>query len=175
MRLALWRLCAKNRKLINNKTGNNINSGYWRISSTKKAEALSLSGARVADAGIPRDIKDFLGKYIDSIEQFEILLLLFRQTNKDWAVDAVVSELGAARPVVEKSLDDLVQYGLVTQQHGLYRIMLNNNQQMRLLERLSQFYTDRRVTILNLIFSRHLDRIRAFADSFKMTPKDTDG
>lgn len=129
----------------------------------------------MADAGIPRDIKDFLWKYITSIEQFEILLLLFRQANKAWSVDAVVSELGAARPVVEKSLEDLVQYGLVAQQQGSHRIILNNDQQARLLERLNQFYTDRRVTVINLIFTRHLDRIRAFADSFKLTPKDTDG
>lgn len=128
----------------------------------------------MTDAGIPRDIKDFLWKYITSIEQFEILLLLFRQA-KAWPVDAVVCELGAARPVVEKCLDDLVQDGLVAQQQGFYQIILNNNQQANLLERLSQFYTDRRVTVINLIFTRHLDRIRAFADSFKLTPKDTDG
>lgn len=129
----------------------------------------------MTDAGIPRDIKDFLWKYITSIEQFEILLLLFRQASRAWPVDAVVSELGAARPVVEKGLDDLVLYGLVAQQQGFYRIILSDNQQANLLERLSQFYTDRRVTVINLIFTRHLDRIRAFADSFKLTPKDTDG
>jgi predicted transcriptional regulator len=132
----------------------------------------------VADAGIPRDIKDFLGKYITSIEQFEILLLLFRQANKALSVDEVASELGAARPAVEKSLEELQRHGmiqLVDHRLGRYQYVHENDQLTQMVQRLSQLYSTRRVTILNLIFSRHLDRIRAFADSFKLTKKDTDG
>lgn len=136
------------------------------------------SGVIVADAGISRDLRDFLGQYISSIEQLEILLFLFRHPGR--ACDAVVvaQQLGLAESIADKGLEALYRQGLLQmdcQQPSLYHANLDNEDLTQRVLRLGQVYSERRVTIINMIFSRHLDRIRAFADSFKLTKKDPDG
>lgn len=132
----------------------------------------------MADAGIPKDIRDFLGQHISTIEQLEILLFLYRQPGKACSGDTVAQQLGLAHPLVARCLDDLKKSGqvcLVAPQQGLYQACSDNEPQLQFMHRLAQIYSERRVTIINLIFSRHLDRIRAFADSFKLTKRDPDG
>jgi hypothetical protein len=131
----------------------------------------------VAEAGIPRDIRDFLGQYISSIEQLEILLFLYRHPGRVCDVAAIAQHLGLTEPVAAKGLDELKRSGLIQAvgEPSQYQAVLDKDAQMQLVQRLGQVYSERRVTIINLIFSRHLDRIRAFADSFKLTKRDPDG
>lgn len=131
----------------------------------------------MAEAGIPRDIRDFLGQYISSIEQLEILLFLYRHPGRVCDAAAVAQHLGLTETVAAKGLDELKRSGLIQAvgDSSQYQAVLDKDAQMQLVQRLAQVYSERRVTIINLIFSRHLDRIRAFADSFKLTKKDPDG
>lgn len=123
----------------------------------------------MSNAGIPREVKDFLSKNITSIEQLEILLLVFRNTAKTWQLAEIAQTLGIQLDATENCLQKLSERGLVQKQASLMQYQATANDELyRRITDVAKTYSERRITMINFIFSRHLDRIRAFADSFKL-------
>jgi predicted ArsR family transcriptional regulator len=128
-----------------------------------------LNGNRVSNAGIPREVKDFLSKNITSIEQLEILLLVFRNTAKTWQLGEIAQPLGIQTDAAENCLQTLVERGLVQKHASVKQYQATVSEELyRRVATVAKTYSERRITMINFIFSRHLDRIRAFADSFKL-------
>lgn len=123
----------------------------------------------MSNAGIPREVKDFLSKNITSIEQLEILLLVFRNTAKNWRQEEIAQTLGIQMDATENCLRMLSERGLVDKHASTMHYQASANEELhRQIATVAKSYSERRITMINFIFSRHLDRIRAFADSFKL-------
>ena len=125
----------------------------------------------MTDSGIPPDVRQFIADHIDSVLQLEILLLLLREPEKDFAVADVVTELRVDLAFVTEQLENLCARGMLTCVQGekkLYRYGPRTPETQRAIEGLRTAYADRRVSVISLIFAKPVDKLRSFADAFRL-------
>jgi hypothetical protein len=125
----------------------------------------------VTTDGIPEDVKRFIAEHVDSVEALEVLLLLKNNPDKEWRAEDVSRELytqpeSAAMRLAELESIDLLA---VRDESGLlYRYSPGTGTLDQTVSGLSRAYKERRVTVISLIFSKPIDKIRTFADAFKI-------
>jgi UDP-N-acetylmuramyl pentapeptide synthase len=121
-------------------------------------------------SGLPPDIHEFLVAHFDSVEALEIALLLRRSSDAFWAATAVADHLGIRKETAEAKIASLVNSGLVVRggQSGAYRFNPSNDALRANMDALANAYADRRVTIMNTIYSANLERLRAFSSAFRL-------
>jgi hypothetical protein len=130
----------------------------------------AIEDTRVADDGVTEEIKAFIAKYLNSVEQLEVLLLLQRSAPKEWS-GAELSKALYISP--EASADRLLYFldhkFLVVREtpEPLYRYQPASGDLDRIARDLARLYEERRVRVINLIYSSPIDHIKSFADAFK--------
>lgn len=126
--------------------------------------------------GLSEEIKKFIIEQINSLEQLEILLLLHSHPEREWTAQEVSQELRLSQTSVVDRLADLQSRGLLTAREDsalLYQYQPQKPELRATVDSLARLYPDYRVTVINLIFSKPLDKIQTFADAFKLR-KDKD-
>lgn len=120
---------------------------------------------------IPEEVNRFITNHINSIEQLEVLLLLFNNANREWDANEVSRELRISSESAAARFEDLRSRGLLytNKKTGKYQYYPQNSDLDRAVNRLDRAYKEHRVTLINLIFSKPIDKIRTFADAFKIT------
>ncbi|WP_240481198.1 hypothetical protein [Sandaracinus amylolyticus] len=104
-----------------------------------------------------------------SVEQLEILLLLRGHAERDWNAEEVAKELRIASISAGNRLADLAARGLLTEASpGRFRYAPNDPAMHAAVEGLAKVYPERRVSVIEIIFSKPNDVIRTFADAFKL-------
>ena len=128
------------------------------------------------DEGMRADVRELIHEHIDSVEQLEVLLLLHRRRERDWSAIEVSEELRTNSQSTGLRLEDLVQRGLIkpggradAYEYGPRTAALD-----RAVEGVARDYEIRRVSVITLIFAKPLDRIRTFADAFRIR-RESDG
>lgn len=125
----------------------------------------------MTDSGIPPDVKQFIADHIDSVLQLEILLLLLDHAEKEFSVDDVVTELRVDVGFVREQLDNLCARGMIActgQSSSTYRYNPRSAEMRQAIEGLRTAYADRRVSVISLIFAKPVDKLRSFADAFRL-------
>ena len=117
---------------------------------------------------IPADVQRFLADHIRSIAQLELLLMLHRERERTWTVAAAAKELYTAVSMTEPLLESLRTIGLVSLQGDQYQYSPKQQPLDRVVSDLSQLYQQRRVTIVNLIYSAPVQKLQDFADAFRI-------
>ncbi|MES2745686.1 MAG: hypothetical protein V4655_09665, partial [Bdellovibrionota bacterium] len=110
---------------------------------------------------------------INSVEQFEILLLL-RQTHQLDA-ETINRQLRTSLTSVEKRLEDLARKNLISKQETGGHISYFYDPPERykaIIDQLVGLYSTHRVAIINLIFSRPQDVLKDFSEAFRLREKD---
>ncbi|WP_235217097.1 hypothetical protein [Archangium violaceum] len=123
-------------------------------------------------------MRRFITHHIDSVEQLEILLLLHQQPGRAWNAEAVARELRIASESASERMEDMVHDGLLKRQgvspeeyrYGPESMKLDNA-----VRGLATAYAQRRVTVINLIYSKPIDKIRTFADAFRLRKDEDEG
>jgi hypothetical protein len=127
---------------------------------------------------LPDDVRRFVIEHINSVEQLEVLLLLWAHADQDWTAEAVSQKLYTPPAAAEMRLDDLQQRGFVkagSLPEKSYRYRPTHGDSHGLITALAELYRDRRVTIISLIYSKPHQQVQAFADAFKLRkPSDKD-
>ncbi|UJR81700.1 ArsR family transcriptional regulator [Sandaracinus amylolyticus] len=122
-----------------------------------------------SQSGIPDDVFRFLVEHIVSVEQLEILLLLRAQAGRDWNAEEVAKELRVAAISAGNRLTDLAARGLLSEvSPGRFRYAPGDPAMQAAVEGLAKVYPERRVSVIEIIFSKPNDVIRTFADAFKL-------
>jgi hypothetical protein len=118
----------------------------------------------------PPDIKQFIADNIDSIAQLELLLLLRSQPAKSWTADEAASALYAAPDVIALQLADLQSKHLLAagSQESSVAYRPQTGELAHLVDRLAELYRDRRVAVVSAVYSKPVDKIRSFADAFRL-------
>lgn len=130
----------------------------------------------MTEQGLSEEVKKFITEQINSLEQLEILLLLHSRREKEWTAQDVSHELRLSQTSVATRLADLQKKGLLVVKEAsapLYRYAPQNPHVEPIVDSLVELYPDYRFTVINLIFSKPLDKIQTFADAFKLR-KDKD-
>ncbi|MFO7178436.1 MAG: hypothetical protein DIU78_007040 [Pseudomonadota bacterium] len=128
---------------------------------------------------LPREVQELIAQHITSVEQLEVLLLLREHADREWSASAVSEEIRTSERSAAARLADLRTRGFLTSREDagvtLYRFDPLTDTLRRAVASLSQVYRERRYTIIDLIFSKPIDRLRVYADAFRIRKDDSDG
>lgn len=127
---------------------------------------------------ISQEVKDFITAHINSVEQLEVLLLLRAHADQEWDPAALSRELRIDVNSAATRLADLHAHKLLTLREEsdlLYQFNPDTSELRRLVDQLAEIYIERRVTVINLIYSKPLDNILIFAEAFRLKKEKPDG
>lgn len=112
------------------------------------------------------ELPAFVRGTIRSVWGLEILLLLRRDPDRAWSVEAIVRELRASDGLVIANLQQFRRAGLVAEAPEGVRFAPASPVLQRLCDALAHAYAERPVMLINLI-SAPEDRLQKLADAFR--------
>lgn len=119
---------------------------------------------------IPESVARFIAVHVRSLEQLEILLLLASKPEQAWSVDAVYDVIRSSHSSAAERLDELRLQGLLSvsdEKKSSYRYQPQTPESAAAIETLARLYKERRVKIVEMIYSQPTDPLQHFADAFK--------
>jgi hypothetical protein len=117
----------------------------------------------------PAELRTFLAENIESVAQLELLLLLRREPEKSWTIAAAAQTSYMAEEMTAVLLGELCADGLLgTTAQGDYRYAPRTPELAKLVDELATVYSQRRVTVIGIIHSAPVDKLRRFADAFRL-------
>lgn len=132
----------------------------------------------MSDAAIPPRVQRFISTHIDSIEKLEVLLLLRARAEREWTARDVSQELRITEASAAARLEDLAARKLLAVREGSppsYRFKPASADDAQDIADLQETYSTRRVSVISFIFSKPLDKVRGFADAFRLKRDKDDG
>lgn len=120
---------------------------------------------------ISEDLKTFIKEHVRSVFGLEILLFLHRNEGKGFRATDVARELGFETDVAQEHLVRLYTIGLLIgsdSDSSSYCYQPADDAIRLLVDGLAVAYSKQRVPILSLILSDRKDRIRSFAEAFRL-------
>jgi predicted ArsR family transcriptional regulator len=132
----------------------------------------------VSDAVIPPRVQRFISTHIDSIEKLEVLLLMRSRAEREWNARDVSQELRITEASASARLEDLAARRLLAMKAGpppTYRFSPASLEDEQDISALQETYSTRRVSVISFIFSKPLDKVRGFADAFRLKRDKDDG
>jgi DNA-binding IclR family transcriptional regulator len=125
--------------------------------------------------GLPEDVHRFLHQHIDSVEQLEVLLLLWRTPERGWTSDEVATAVYSHPSSVVRRLAMMLGQGLLREREpGCYQYAPRTAELHGTVTRLEHMYRERRVAVITLIASKPIENVRAFSDAFRIRRKKED-
>jgi hypothetical protein len=122
---------------------------------------------------ISEPVRQLIARHIVSIEQLEILLLLREHRARSWTPAQVNDRLQSSLLSVTARLDDLAGRGLLHRDSDQFRYDATEELEA-VVAALARDYCERRYSVIDLIFSKGSDRLKVFADAFKVKKKKGD-
>jgi DNA-binding IclR family transcriptional regulator len=123
-------------------------------------------------SGLPEDVHRFLYQNIESVEQLEVLLLLWRAPERGWTSDEVATAVYSHPSSVIRRLAMLLGNGLLREREpGCYQYAPRTAELHDTVPRLDHMYRERRVAVITLIASKPIENVRAFSDAFRIHRK----
>lgn len=122
--------------------------------------------------GLPEDVHRFLYQHIESVEQLEVLLLLWQAPDRGWTANDVARALYSHPSSVANRLALLMGQGMLREtQPGHYQYAPRSTELHQTVSRVVETYRERRVAVITLIASKPLENVRAFSDAFRIRRK----
>lgn len=118
----------------------------------------------------PEDVRRFILDNLGSVEELEVLLMLRGAPEKNWSAAEVGQALYTSPAGAAMRLADLHAHGLLALIEGpekLYCFRPARADMPVLINQLADLYKQRRVSVINLIYSKPSDKVQALADAFK--------
>lgn len=122
----------------------------------------------VALGPVDHDLLGFIREHIGSVWALELLLLMRRQPDRDWAAQDLVAELRASTSLVGDNLVRLQRAGLISStDDGRFRFAPAGPALTGLCDELDAAYRQRPVQVINAIAAPP-DKLQALADAFRI-------
>jgi hypothetical protein len=125
-----------------------------------------------AESELSPQVKQFIGRYIRSLDQLEVLLLVSALPDKEWTSEDVYNVVRSNPTVVTERLDYFVKSGMMSAGGSpvRYRYQPKSPDLDMVIGELSAAYKGSRHRIVELIYSRPepSDPLREFSDAFKL-------
>jgi hypothetical protein len=124
---------------------------------------------------LPEDVRQFLHQNIESVEQLEVLFLLWRTPERGWTSDEVATAIYSHPSSVVRRLAMLLGQGLLREREpGCFQYAPRTTEQHAAVTHLEHMYRERRVAVITLIASKPIANVRAFSDAFRIRRKRED-
>jgi DNA-binding IclR family transcriptional regulator len=118
------------------------------------------------------DVLAFVQKSVKSVWALELLLLLRREKQRSWRPDDLVRELRSSQAAVGGALDGLRSAGFVDADAGeLYRYAPASPELDEMAGSIEAVYAAKPMAVAKAIMSAPNDKLRIFADAFKLKDK----
>jgi hypothetical protein len=117
---------------------------------------------------LPPNIRDFISRHIVSLEELEILLLLYEGKEWDWSPAEINQRLRSQETSIKKWLETLASLGLASQTAGRYRFAPASEHLERETAAVAEAYRERRIKVIELIFSRPSEDLMQFLRAFEL-------
>ena len=128
------------------------------------------------ESTIPQEVREFVAKYIRSLDQLEVLLLVSALPDREWSVEDVYNVVRSSIPVVRERLDGLVDAGILSrsQEPPVYRYQPRTEAMARAISALSATYKLSRHRIVELIYApgEPDETLKGFTEAFRFKRKD---
>lgn len=124
----------------------------------------------LSEEALPSHVQLFLDRYILSIEQLEILLLLFSKRSEFLTLQAICNSLRNNPNSANRLLQNLVAVGLVeidVSGDG-FRLESRDEIVLKTIEDLAGYYKTHRIRVINSIVSSSKHVLLDFANAFKI-------
>jgi predicted transcriptional regulator len=126
----------------------------------------------VSSEEVSHEVRRFIRKTINSVEQLEVLLFLMSNADSEWNAKQISTKIRVSPESVSSKLLELSAAQLLSSQNGsepTYRYSPSSSAiASEVAESLDQAYREGKDTVIELIYSRPLDNIRIFADAFRL-------
>jgi len=121
----------------------------------------------VEDVQFTESFFKFLQSHIASVDAAEVLLLLYRNAERDWSPAEVLARLGPvlSEAEVRKILDELRAKGCLSES---YRYLPSSPEVAEHVKTLAMAYEERPVTLFRLIYALRQTGLQALADAFRI-------
>jgi hypothetical protein len=132
----------------------------------------------VTGDGIPEAVKALIAEHIRSVMELESLLLFHANPRQDWSVADVAREMRVDPAWVAPKLGDMARRGLLAESGPnapRYRYAPRTAALDETVAMLARIYADRRVSVIEFIFSKPSGSIQSFADAFRLRRERQDG
>jgi hypothetical protein len=119
----------------------------------------------------PSDLKEFIARHIESVAQMEALFLVRKDAARRWTCDELSKNLYITNEMCDAMLADLERRGFLVRETNsiiTYRFQPIDSAMDHLIARLADVYQQRRVAVITQIYSRPVDKVRTFADAFRL-------
>jgi hypothetical protein len=119
---------------------------------------------------LPSAVKDFLARYIRSVEQLEVLLLLRSQPARSWTATEVYEVVRSSLGSIGERLEGFCDAGFFvkTQNEPPAFRYAEENPQSRAVDEVAAAYRTWRVRIIETIFTAEVDPLKSFSDAFRI-------
>jgi hypothetical protein len=125
--------------------------------------------------GLPENVHHFLHQNIDSVEQLEVLLLLWRTPARGWTSEEVATAVYSHPTSVVRRLALLLGQGLLREREpGCYQYAPRTADLHETVSHLDHMYRERRVAVITLIASKPIENVRAFSEGGRNRRKEGD-
>jgi hypothetical protein len=117
---------------------------------------------------ITPELRQFVAKYVRSVEHVEVLRLLSTAPIRSWNVGTVFRQVQSSEKSVAECLEGFLKAELlVSETAGSYCFAPKDPSLAKAVAELASAYRERRVTIIELIYGKPADALQDFSDAFK--------
>ena len=112
-------------------------------------------------------------QHFDSAETIEITLLLRRSPGTFWSPAAVGQQLDVREDLADRKMRTLAAAKILVpaERSTAFRYAPASEELAGRVDTLADLYANRRISVINAIYSANLEKLRTFSDAFKLTQK----
>jgi hypothetical protein len=129
-----------------------------------------------AISALPKDAKYLIDRYIFSVSQLEVLILLYRSAERVWTAPEAARELYSNEEAVTDLLRSLERGGFIAESNHAsapgFRYDPREPVSPAAVDELVRAYSEKRMRVIDLIYNKPPESLRSFADAFKFKGED---
>jgi hypothetical protein len=132
-------------------------------------------GVKTSSGSVPAELARFIEEHISSLEQLEVICLLRNTAPREWRADEVSRELGSSLMSIDSRLAHFATQRFIKVRHTergpVYQHGPDSEEVASLIEAAAKLYKERRLAVIDLVYGRPENDLRAFSDAFKLKKK----
>lgn len=120
---------------------------------------------------VPKDIQEFVARFLPNVEHLETFIVLQRNTTRSWSPSDVAAELRIQESTAADVLEHLASDNFLDVKISneiLYRFNPATTQLEQVAARCAEYYLRERITMINLVMAAALGPMRDFAEAFRI-------
>jgi hypothetical protein len=132
----------------------------------------------VAAPKIPREIREFVARFLPSVEHLEAFIVLHKNTTRSWSAADMAVELRIPESTAEDVLERLASDNFLDVKISndiLYRFNPATDALGALSARVADLYVRERIAMINVVTAATLSPIHDFAEAFRLKKGRKDG